>query len=334
MEPYLRELNRIFRQAPDKHQAHERSGSVLQDMAADPTVLTAVFRHYLNSPAALNKKNYPVVGMNIRLNPDYHLVANCWIPLPDRKTDVSTKSIHHHGTMLLTTATALGPGYEHWLFTTPKELDPEKELYAMRVTDRKRHARGNVAFVDAYEPHLPLYPSDLTVTLALWSDRERTTWKDFLKRMPLLKNNETALKGWAQKFGLAKQWVLKVIQYFDFYPTSQAFKGIKERMEFGLGPNEDYLYSLFHVLQGTGNEALAPLIEEHLRSGQIPLVNAALIQKLLQDLRNGRAISGRLSAGHFDVPHANFTSGEIQNTVAALESREQPCRPIPSPDVS
>ncbi len=270
---YVQELNRIFKSAPGKHRAHQRSEQVLRDMTADRALITDLLRRYLSSPDVLNSKNYPVVGIDVELNPRYHLVANCWIPLPDRNTDTSTKAIHHHGTMLLTTATAFGPGYEHWLFTQPKELDPEQGLYQMEVSERKLHPRHDVAFVDAYEPHLPLYPSGLTVTLALWSSREAATWMDRVKRIPLLKKNEAALKRMARGFGIAGAIRLKLVELFDFYPTGKGFKGMKDRIEFGLGPNEDYLQSLFHIIQGTQNDALGALVEGHLERARVSFTN-------------------------------------------------------------
>lgn len=312
----VRELNRLFETTPDRHKAHRLSGSVLQDLCGDRLFLTALLRKALVLPEVLNAGNYPVVSFNVDLNAHYHLVANCWIPLPNRDTDLSTKAIHHHGTMLLTTATAFGPGYEHWLFTRPQALDPSRELYTMRVTDRKLHAQGDVAFVDSWEPHLPLYPAGLTVTLALWSDQDPATWKDRIKRVPFLKRHEAALRRFVVRLGMAQQLDLKQVEYFDFYPAESGFKGMKERIEFGLGPNEDYLYSLFHVLQATQNDPLAPWLEERIHAQKIPLKNPSLIRRLLSDLREGRPIEGRLSKGHVGIPHANFRREEIERAAA------------------
>ena len=318
---YQSELRRIFLTASSKHQAHDKSRRVLEDICGDRPFIGAVLKNYLSHPEVLNSKNYPVVGINVDLNSSYHLVANCWIPLPDRQSDVSTKAIHHHGTMLLTTATMFGPGYEHWLFGPPQEMDPAQELYAMKVTERKLHGPDDIAFVDAYEPHLPLFPSGMTVTLALWSNRSRTTWKDRLKRIPLLKRNEETLRKIAVRVGLTRSLDLKVVEYFDFYPTENGFKGMRERVEFGLGPNEDYLQSLFHILQKTENDRLAPLIENHVEAGNTRLINRSKIVELLQDLRHGRPIEGRLSNCHLNVPHAIFKSRDIERTLHRLNER-------------
>ncbi len=320
LKSYVKELNRVFRASGSKHRAHEQSRRILEDISTDRDFVAQVLQQYLATPRVLNTKNYPAVGMNVELNPDYHLVANCWIPLPGGQSDISTKAIHHHGTMLLTTTTLFGPGYEHWLFSIPTEIDPERELYAMKVTDRRSHPQHDTAFVEAFEPHLPMYPSGLTITLALWSHQEATTWKDWIKRIPWLKKNEQILRRWALSAGLAKNLALKIVSYFDFYPTLQGFKGMKERLEFGLGPNEDFLHSLFHILQRTQNDSLASLIEQHLEAGKIPFSNPGKIRELLKDLKAGRPIEGKLSECHLGVPHATFKSREIEQAAQAAQA--------------
>src|SRR5437868_3943491 len=115
VDQYVAELTRLFASAPDKHSAHDRSTSVLQAMADSPTALTEILRRHLADPGSL-RGHYPVVSMVAASTPDFELVANFWLPLPDASVDVTTKAIHHHGPMLLTTVTAFGPGYEHWTF--------------------------------------------------------------------------------------------------------------------------------------------------------------------------------------------------------------------------
>jgi len=249
-------------------------------------------------------------------------VTNCWIPLPERQSDISTKAIHHHGNMLLSTVTAFGPGYEHWTFTRPEVLDVEAELYVMKLIERAPHPRHHVAFVDSYIAHLPFYPPDTSVTYALWSNKFPTTWKDQVKRLPVMQKNAETLRTLAVKAGLARQFDLKVVEYFDFYPTPEGFRGIRDRREFGRGPNEDYLHSLFHFMQVTGNDGLAPVVEE-LLNGDRPPENAQLVQRLLQDLRSGRAIEARLSPQHYGVARANFTRAEAERALAAQEPADR-----------
>ena len=97
---------------------------------------------------------------------------------------------------------------------------------------------------------------------------------------------------------MTKALDVKLIEFFDYYPTAGGFQGMRERQEFGLGPNVDYLHSLFHVLQATGNEGLGELIQARLDSGQ-DLDNRPVVEQLLDYLRSGGLISGKLSEGHY-----------------------------------
>jgi len=319
IKKYVGALEEIFRSAADKHEANYRSRAVLEEMSGDARFFTEALEQHIRKPGSLNVRHYPVVGLEIELNPYYGLVANCWIPLPDRRSDVSTKSIHHHGNMLLSTVTAFGPGYEHWTFTRPEVLDADAEVFEMKLIERAPHPAHHVAFVDSYVAHLPFYPPETSVTYALWSNKFPVTWKDHVKRIPALQKNSEALRRLAVKAGLARQLDLKIVEYFDFYPTPEGFRGIRERNEFKRGPVEDYLYSLFHVMQVTGNEHLAPAVESRLESGEA-VENPALVRRLLEDLRGGRAIEGRLSEMHYNIEGANFTRQEAERALAAQGS--------------
>lgn len=315
LKKYVGALTEIFRKTPDKHEANRRSWPVLEAMSGDPAFLTEALTQHLGKPGSLNVKHYPTVGLDIELNPYFGLVANCWITLPDHRTDISTKSIHHHGNMLLSTVTAFGPGYEHWTFTKPEVVDPAAEVFDMKLIQRAPHPIHHVAFVDSYVAHLPFYPRETSITYALWSNKFPVTWKDRVKRIPVLQNNSESLRKLAVKAGLAQQLDLKLVEYFDFYPAADGcFRGIRERNEFKRGPNEDYLYSLFHVIQVTGNEQLAPLIERELHSGQA-IENPQLVQHLLDHMRAGQAIEGRLSQMHYNIAGANFTRQEAERAL-------------------
>lgn len=318
--PYVDELRRVFRSHPDRHEAHEQARPVLVQMARDPSVLSRVFRARLTSPGAFDATHYPVVSFPVDCNPDFEMVANCWIPLPGRETDVTTKAVHHHGNLLLSTITAFGPGYEHWMFTRAEVVDPERELFSLSVVEAQPHPLHHVSFVDSYVPHVPLYPPSLTITLALWSTNKTTTRLDRLKRLPVVKRNQAVLRKLADRAGLRGMLNIQAPEYYDFYPTAEGFKGMKDREEFARGPNADYLYSLFHVIQETGNQGLGSVVRDRLESGPPPS-DPALVRRLADDLEAGRPIEGRLSEGHYGVPFANFTRADMERGLAAQESR-------------
>jgi hypothetical protein len=320
---YVSHLIKVFKQAPDKHGAHRRSAAILQDMTGDPGFVTAALTAYLRKPGVLAAKNYPVVGVEVALNEWFNLVIHGWIPRPDHSPRMSSKALHHHGELLLTTATISGPGYEHWLFTRPRPLDPARGLFHIEVATREWHPAHHMAFVDAHIPHMPWYPPDTTMTLCLWSDQRPTTWRDRVKRIPVLKKNEYLLRAIARRLGVTELFVnalgLKLLEALDFYPDDDGFHVLAERQEFAHGPNEDHLHSLFCILQHTHNEQLGAVVEERLAVE--PLENRATITRLLDALRRGEKIEGRLSACHLEHPHAMFPQEDVERALAAQARR-------------
>lgn len=317
MDRYIDELRRVFVAAPDKHTAHDRARVVLAEMAGDPAVVTDALRRRVRARDGLCRGHYPVIALEVESNPDFELVLNCWLPLPGGDTDLSTKAIHHHGTMLLTTTTAFGPGYEHWLFSTPEVVDAERSLYSMRLLDRSPHPLHHQAFVDARIAHLPMYVAELTVTLALWSSSQPTGWRDRLKRVPVLERNRDRLRSAAQRAGLNRALDLKTIEYFDFAPSEAGFVGTRDRTEFVIGPPEHYFQSLLHVIQQTANEDVATAVID---AGAAVTVEPEARARLLSALRRGDPIEPVLSPGHHDVPCANFRTADIECALAVRHS--------------
>lgn len=306
----------VFKSASTKHAAHEAAAPIMEQLTREPAFLTALIAKYLGTKGSLDRGNYPVVGMEVASNPWFGLVANCWIPLPGRETHISTKCIHHHGNMLLTTATLFGPGYEHWLFSKPEATagpeatDAVQGRYKMNVVDVAPHPQGHVSFVDAWIPHTPFYPKELSITLALWSNQFDTTWKDHVKRLPGISENANALRDVAVRLGMTGALDLKIVQSYDFFPDGDSFLVMRERKEFSLGPADDHLQSVFHIVQRTGNEHLGRVVRRALESGSVRGTRAT-IDRLLRDLESGRPIEGKLSPNHYGVPYANFTRDDV-----------------------
>lgn len=318
-----RELLRVFKTSATKHEANERARPLLEQFSRDPGFLAGILESYLASPGSLDRKNYPVVGIPIALNPWFGLVANCWIPLPGKETHIATKAIHHHGDMLLSTVTLFGPGYEHWMFSTPKAIDEKAGLYSMELLEAAPHPQHHVSFVDSWIAHTPLYPKSLSITLALWSSRFSVTWRDRVKRLPFFKGRETQLRNLAVRLGLKKQLDLKVVDSFDYFPSGdRGFSVMKDRKEFDLGPNEDHVCSVFHIVQATGNERLAHTVRRSITEGKVTTGRRS-VESLLAKLEKGTPIDGRLSPGHYGLPYANFTRDEIKRALAMAESAEK-----------
>jgi len=304
------ELLSVFRRASDKHEANRSARPILEQAAREPRVMTEAFSRYVGQPGSLDRGNYPTVGVPVWQNAHFSAALNCWIPLPDRRTNLSTKAIHHHGDMLLSTVTLWGSGYEHWTFSPPRRVDAADDVWTMELLERAPHGRHHVAFVDHHVAHTPFFTKDVSVTLALWSDRFPTSWRDRAKRLPLFRGREENLRRLAVRLGLKRQLNLKVVEYFDFYPGAGGFIGMKIRKEFEHGPNDDHVASVFAVLAATENRALGREVRKAISSGKVT-AGRQRCEELLPHLERGREIQGRLSPFHYELPYANFPAEDI-----------------------
>jgi hypothetical protein len=111
--------------------------------------------------------------------------------------------------------------------------------------------------------------------------------------------------------GLKRTLDLKVVDSFDFFPNGSEFQVMRERKEFQLGPTEDHLQSVFHVIQETGNEHLARSIRQHLDRGALSPVARVHVERLLGEMAQGRSIEGKLSSNHTGFDYANFTRDDV-----------------------
>jgi hypothetical protein len=317
LQAHAIELLSIFKRASSKYEAHQQSRNVLRAMAADPSCLRAALADAIQKPGGLNARHFPSIGLPIAHNAHFTLVANCFLPLPNGETDITTNSVHHHGHLLLTTVTTFGPGYRHWRFTSPKAVDPERDVFSLEVLDREQHGPNHVAFVDSLMPHAVMFPSSLTVTFALWSSRHEVTWRDHIKRLRALEARREWLEKIVRRFRLSAALGLNAEGYFDFYPVEDGFKGMRRRIQFQRGPNEDFLHTLFHILQQTGNENLAP---DGRPVAGVPVENPRLIEQLGRDLRRGVPIACRFSEGLHWLDHMNFRVEQIEKSLAFLRA--------------
>ncbi len=327
LNSYVGQILEVFKANPDKTKAHKISTPIMESMTHNPEVLREIIRLNMAQPGFFNKFHYPAPSMQVVRNPYFDFVVNCWIPLPDKSSNVSTKALHHHGSMLLSTATAFGPGYEHWMLTFPKVIDRESELFHMDLIEAAPHYLHHVSFVDKYIVHVPMYISSLTLTYALWTNSRPTTWKDRLKAIPMMKRNSAALRKIGKSLGLTKALDLKLEEYLDFYPTEAGFKGVRNRddVEFKRGPVSDYLPSIFHVIQKTGQSDLADEIAELVKNERdLKPLDRELALALVDDLKSGRVIESKLTEGlHYGFHHSNFSREAIELALKAQSRKPE-----------
>jgi hypothetical protein len=324
---YVRELGHVFGRDLTKREAHARSAAILADMAADKSVLGRVLAEHFASPSALNALHFPTLTIPIARTADFELAANCFFPSPRGETDVTTGAIHHHGPRLLTTATVFGPGYEHWRFQKPELVDARADLLSIGLLDRKALTFGSVAFVDAFMPHAIMLPRSLAITFVLSSGEHPRTWKDHARLTPIPRAQKERIKRVLPLVGLGRLVGLRGARantaagagdYVDFHPTPQGFRGMREPIRFQPSSNADYLHALFHVVQATGNAALARLALAHVDGPRAARVTEPdRVKRLAGDVLSGRPVPLRHAILHEPMDHMNFKASAILERLSA-----------------
>ncbi|MBC7451715.1 MAG: hypothetical protein H7259_09530, partial [Cytophagales bacterium] len=97
LDDYSESLTAIFKRLQPR-EAHMEAKELLLEMAKDADVFMEIVRRNILSPGFFSiKRNNPVIVLSIADNPYITIVANFWLPLPDRAINISHQSVHHHG---------------------------------------------------------------------------------------------------------------------------------------------------------------------------------------------------------------------------------------------
>ena len=179
-------------------------------------------------------RRYPTLAFPIEENEDFTLVANVFLPL--------------HGALLLTTISAFGAGYESIIFRSGYSIDQETGLTDMEVDRLYQNDLHNVAFVDQRTPHVVFYPESASITFALWSN-EKHDALDKMKKMKVLQSVKKPLKRIIKMAGLNAAVGINEIDFNDFYPADGKIWGLKERLGYPEGSNDNWLQNVFSVVQ-------------------------------------------------------------------------------------
>ena len=300
-------INSIFRVVPDPYVAHKACEAVLLDFAA----VRELFQYALRTRPALlmGQGSYPQPGMELVSKSRFTLALNCWPPHPLAREDVATKTVHHHGKLLLTTVCLYGPGYEHWLFKPPRRLqDEDFEISLDSVTT---HGVGSTAFVDRYCPHCPFHPPSLSVTLALWSSSEADSLVSHAKRIPLVSLLRGPLAKSARQLGIDRGLGMNQLDYLDYYPAGDRFRGMRVRQEYPRGSNSDHLHNIVHILQHTGNPILVPALVRTGEQLRMKPESRTVLASLARRVEHAEEIPFVRWNGH-EQEHTSFSKQDVR----------------------
>ena len=118
-----------------KIDAHKSSHELLKLASHNKNILSEILHFSASKSGFLSGKNPPTIGLEVFRDKNFQLIANFWIPLPRNIEHQSVSYLHHHGSLILSTVTAFGPGYYHWLMKPQKIISTEKELFQIEMID-------------------------------------------------------------------------------------------------------------------------------------------------------------------------------------------------------
>lgn len=305
-------IKKVFAETEDRYEVHSRCRPILESLTTSSDFLYAVIRQNLSDPVFLEKRrHYSTLSMTISESPEFSFVMNIFPPLPSRQTNISFQSIHHHGSLLLSTVSVLGPGYESILFKKNYTIDFGTGQTDMQIEKQYQNQIGKVEFVDANQPHVVFYPVGFSATYALWCDKTKKNTKEALKKIELVNKIKKPLAKLINRVGLAKQFGLNKAEYFDFYINDGTIKALKNREEYNqAGDNDNFLRNIFAFIQQTGFNDTA-FLTAFLEKAEV----SATAKKYALMLMEGHTITDVFYEGHLDIPYVNLNREAIMRAV-------------------
>lgn len=244
-------ISNFFKTSKNFESAHDLSKSVLQDLVQDKEFLFDVIRKNLSNPEFLKKtRHYPTLAMEVFKNDIVDMVINIFPSLPDKRTDISFQSIHHHGSLMLSTVGLSGPGYSSYIFKGGYKIDKETNETNLELETFYSNKIGQYTFCGAYVPHVVFYPTEMSSTLVLWSKQNPSSINSVKALFP--RSFSKKVGPVLNKLGLRQALDLNVAEYHDFYPEKGKFYALKNRIGYPEGSNDNFIQNFFYYMQTVG----------------------------------------------------------------------------------
>jgi hypothetical protein len=308
---YVKEIASIFKSEKDRYKAHEKATPVLRQMGADREVLFDIIRQNLSDEKFITKpRHYPTVAFEIYQDDNVGISGNCFLPLPDRSGDLSFQSIHHHGKLLLTTVAAFGPGYTSILFNKGFEINKQDNTARMKIVKNYKFVPGSIEFVDSDQPHVVFFPEDVSITYAMWAYATVSNTTQKFKNTTLVKKFKEPIRKTLKVLGLLDKAGVNNVENFDFYPENGKIKVLKNRINFEIGSNDNFLTNVFYTMQRAGFSDM-----DFLRGLKVKYPSIIHLHSLVDKYIAGESINDEFYDFHKNVKYVNLSKREIESTV-------------------
>jgi hypothetical protein len=253
LSQYIEQICDIFEKTENRYDVHTQCQPILSAMAKDRAVLYEIIKQNLVNPAFLSRtRHYSTLSMAVYEHSDFSMVINIFPPLPNRNTDITFQSIHHHGNLLLSTVSFFGPGYSSIVYKKGFEINKDTHETNLEIEKIYENHLYQLEFCDSHQPHVVFYPTDFSSTLVIWSDDKRNL-KNTFKKFGFLKKIKPLILKVLKMLRLSAAVGINKIEYFDFYRENGVYYGLKDRLAYDdAGSNYNFLENIFCFLQKFG----------------------------------------------------------------------------------
>ena len=305
---YIKNINNIFQQENNRYKAHELCKPLLKEMANNSSILFEIVKKNLQKPAFfLQKRINPVIALDIEINETISFVAHCWMPLPDKQSDITHQSIHHHGKLLLTSVAAYGIGYESIIFKKEYSINKESGETFMQIDKIYKNPFLNIEFIDINTPHVVFYPSEFSITYAIWTNVESSTSEN-LKKLGLINKYKKQLRKLIDFFGAAKLMGLNTNEYLDFYPKDDKIMAMKSRVMYPEGSNSSFVKGVFSMLQTIQYNDIDS-VKNAINS--LPPKKIAELLKIADSFQKKETMLDDFEKKHLNIEYINFKKNAL-----------------------
>jgi len=304
---YIDRIAAVFSTGEERRECHRMAAPILAEMAKDQELLFEVIRRNLEAGNYCTDKKTTVIDFEIAENYLFSLRAHCFMPLPGREPLVSHQSIHHHGNLLLTTTAVFGEKYKSILFKKGivRQADNSFSLRIEKIYDFRK---GDMEFIDSYQPHIVFIPESLLITFVLWSPDKKYAFHK-IKSHPVIRILKRPLKYALRMVGASNKLGVNNVEGFDYYPVNGKIYCLNERNEVPFPrPKENYIQNLFYILQEVGFHDMTFLDS---LSEKIPAADFAIMQPWISKLRNKEPITDAFVPEHIGIEKVNLHFADI-----------------------
>lgn len=286
-----------------------KAHAFLYRMSNDDEVLFEILRRQLVKPGFFQQLTVtPDFLISLIDIPECSLTLSFFGPLPDHKTEYTYSTLHHHDDFILSTISVKGPGYTSLIFKQGYDIDRETGEVQIELEKFCSHNHLKIEFIDKHTAHTIFYPSDLSLTYALWSPHIPTASINSWRKLPIIQKNRAVLKKLTKRL-YPDLKTIGVTQYREdyFYPIDGRIRLLPGQIQPPLGRHfAQNVFSKLKYLNFADRKYLENL------AGKLPSEDRTVVEPWILRMLNGEDIPVNYEGYDMLVPRRNVHIDEFR----------------------